>query len=185
MEALAAAVPMDQTQISRQTLEQIFREHYGLVFRAAYRVTGNVSDAEDVLQTVFLRLAGREAAADAVEHMKSYLHRAAINSALDLLRSRHGRDVPLEDAAAELPQDPSLAADREQKSGEIRDWVRRAVARLSPRAAEIFVLRFLEGKNNPEIARELGTTEATVAVTVSKSREKIRKELRTYLGGRP
>ena len=185
MEALAAAIPMEQTRISGHTLEQIFREHYGLVFRAAYRVTGNVTDAEDVLQTVFLRLAGREPAADAVEHMKSYLHRAAVNVALDLLRSRHSRDVPLEDAAGELPPDHTLAPDRAHKSGEIRDWVRRAVARLSPRAAEIFVLRFLEGKDNPEIARELGTTEATIAVTLSKSREKVRKELRAYLGGRP
>ena len=136
MEALAAAVPMEQTRISSQTLDQIFREHYGLVFRAAYRVTGNASDAEDVLQTVFLRLAGREPEAGAVEHVKSYLHRAAVNAALDLLRSRHSRDVPLEDAAAELPPDPSFAPDREHKSGEIRDWLRRAVARLSPRAAE-------------------------------------------------
>ena len=38
-------------------LEQVFREHHGRVFRAAYRVTGNPSDAEDVMQTVFMRLA--------------------------------------------------------------------------------------------------------------------------------
>ena len=40
----------------RPGLEQIFLEHKDLVYRAAYRVTGNSSDAEDVLQTVFLRL---------------------------------------------------------------------------------------------------------------------------------
>ena len=37
-------------------IENIFRTHHDRVFRAAYRVTGNTSDAEDVLQTVFLRL---------------------------------------------------------------------------------------------------------------------------------
>ena len=39
-------------------LEQLFRAHQSLVLKAAYRVTGRMSDAEDVLQTVFLRLAG-------------------------------------------------------------------------------------------------------------------------------
>src|SRR4051794_32918978 len=39
-----------------QSLEAIFREHHGAVYRAAYRITGNAADAEDVLQTVFTRL---------------------------------------------------------------------------------------------------------------------------------
>ena len=42
-----------------QSLEAIFREHHGAVYRAAYRITGNAADAEDVLQTVFTRLLRR------------------------------------------------------------------------------------------------------------------------------
>jgi len=38
---------------------ELFRVHHGLVFRTAYRITGNAGDAEDVLQTVFLRLLRR------------------------------------------------------------------------------------------------------------------------------
>ena len=40
--------------------ERVFRAHHGLVFRTAYRITGNAADAEDVSQTVFLRLFRRE-----------------------------------------------------------------------------------------------------------------------------
>ncbi len=40
-------------------LEKLFHEHNALIFRTAYRVTGSAEDAEDVLQTVFLRLARR------------------------------------------------------------------------------------------------------------------------------
>src|SRR4029077_5118889 len=61
-------------------VERAFRAHHGLVFRAAYRITGNAADAEDVLQTVFLRLARRGANSDAVENDESYLRRAAINA---------------------------------------------------------------------------------------------------------
>src|SRR5690349_18333609 len=79
-------------------LERIFRENHGMVFRAAYRVTGNATDAEDVLQTVFLRLLKRDAAAEPVENLPSFLHRAAVNAALDLVRSRQNiRSIPLDE----------------------------------------------------------------------------------------
>src|SRR5690349_8480293 len=64
-------------------LEQIFLEHKELVFRAAYRVTGNASDAEDVLQTVFLRLARLEKFPE-IANLAGYLHRSAVNASLDL-----------------------------------------------------------------------------------------------------
>jgi RNA polymerase sigma-70 factor (ECF subfamily) len=153
------------------------------VFRAAYRVTGNASDAEDVLQTVFMRLLRRPPDAEAVGNMEGYLRRAAVNAALDLIRSRQAAPhVPLEDVAPLLPETVSLAPDRLYRSTEIRHWLREAVSRLSPRAAEMFALRFFEGRANPEIAQALGTTTASVAVTLSRTRERIQQEFRSYMG---
>jgi len=57
---LKATVPSEARVQSIQELEQIFERHYELVYRTAYGVTGSVEDAEDVLQTIFLRLLGRE-----------------------------------------------------------------------------------------------------------------------------
>ena len=54
----AAAIETRATVPS--ALEDLFREHNGAVYRAAYRITGNAMDAEDVLQTVFMRLLRRE-----------------------------------------------------------------------------------------------------------------------------
>ena len=164
-------------------LDLIFREHHATVFRAAYRVTGNASDAEDVLQTVFMRLLRRPPDAEAVGNMEGYLRRAAVNAALDLIRSRQAAPhVPLEDVAPLLPETVSLAPDRLYRSTEIRHWLREAVSRLSPRAAEMFALRFFEGRGNPEIAQALGTTTASVAVTLSRTRERIQQEFRSYMG---
>jgi len=164
-------------------LDLIFREHHSSVFRAAYRVTGNASDAEDVLQTVFMRLLRRPAEAQAVGNMEGYLRRAAVNAALDLIRSRQAAPhVPLEDLAPILSENASLAPDRLHRSTEIRHWLREAVARLSPRAAEMFTLRFFEGQDNPEIAQALGTTPASVAVTLSRTRDRIQQEFRAYMG---
>ena len=164
-------------------LDLVFREHHSTVFRAAYRVTGNAGDAEDVLQTVFMRLLRRPPEAEAVGNMEGYLRRAAVNAALDLIRSRQAAPhIPLEDVAPMLPESAPLAPDRLYQSTEIRHWLRKAVARLSPRAAEMFALRFFEGSDNSEIARALGSTPASVAVTLSRTRDRIQQEFRAYMG---
>src|ERR1700757_567286 len=78
-------------------LEQTFLEHKELVFRAAYRITGDAGDAEDVLQTVFLRLLRQEGASD-IRNLPAYLHRSAVNAALDVLRrNRDARTVSLDE----------------------------------------------------------------------------------------
>jgi len=178
------AAPMEPAEISVKHLEQIFREHHALVFRAAYRITGNAGDAEDVLQTVFLRMLKRDPEAEAVGNMPSFLHRAAVNAALDLVRSRQNiRNIPLDELEPVLAEPAFRNPERSHNSNEIRDWLRGALARLNPRIAQMFALRFFEGKDNPEIARLLNTTPGTVAVTLSRTRDRLQKEFQSYLGG--
>lgn len=183
MKALTA-IAMDSATLPAADLERIFRENYAAVFRAAYRVTGNASDAEDALQTVFLRMIKRDADAEPVENMSSFLHRAAVNAALDLVRARQNvKNVPLDELEPVLAEPVQHRPDRLQDASEIREWLRGAIARLNPRIAQMFTLRFFEGKDNPEIARLLNTTPGTVAVTLSRTRDRLEKEFRSYLGG--
>ncbi|HXN47085.1 MAG TPA: RNA polymerase sigma factor [Bryobacteraceae bacterium] len=162
-------------------LERGFQEHHGRVFRAAYRVTGNASDAEDVLQTVFLRLARNGWPGASVGNIESYLHRAAVNAALDLVRGRRdSQKVALEVVAPVLQDDPRLEPDRRQSSEELGTLLRRAIARLSPRAAEMFALRYFEGYDNPEIARMCETTAANVAVTLHRTRTELQAAMHSY-----
>jgi RNA polymerase sigma factor (sigma-70 family) len=53
---------------------------------------------------------------------------------------------------------------------------------LNPKAAEIFVLRHVEGYDNTEIAKMLGTTRGTVAVLLFRARARLKKSIRTRLG---
>lgn len=172
-----AAVESKQTQVTVDQIEEVFRQHHALVFRAARRVTGDASDAEDVLQTVFLRLVRRAPDSAAIDDVESYLYRAAVNCALDLARSRQKvRSISLDEVTPQLTADTRLAPDRAQAGGEIRTWLRNAIARLSPAAAEMFVLRFFEGRQNAEIARAMGATPATVPVTLHRARERLQRE---------
>lgn len=156
-------------------LERLFREHHARVFRAAYRVTGSESDAEDVLQTVFLRLARRSGPVDLSPSPASYLYRSAVNAALDIVRSRPHRNLPIE-AAGGLA-DPRDRPDEGHRSAEIRALVRAALAELSPRSAEIFVLRYFEGLTNEAIARMLGISPGSVAVALHRARARLKRSL--------
>ncbi len=178
------AVPFEPATPAAVDLEQVFRDNHAMVFRAAYRVTGNTGDAEDALQTVFMRLLKRDPAADPVGNMASFLHRAAVNAALDLVRSRQNiRNVPLDELEPVLAEPAFRSPERAQASSEIREWLRGALARLNPKIAQMFALRFFEGRDNPEIAQLLDTTPGTVAVTLSRTRDRLEKEFRAYLGG--
>ena len=83
-------------------LENLFQAHHDRVFRTAHRITGSPADAEDVLQTVFLRLAKGGESYDLSENPEAYLSRAAINAALDLMRGRgRAKSVGLSEVEAE------------------------------------------------------------------------------------
>jgi RNA polymerase sigma-70 factor (ECF subfamily) len=150
-----------------------------MVFCTAYRITGNAADAEDVSQTVFLRLFRRETGAGVnekvLENEESYLRRAAINAALDVIRARQS------DRTVELLPD-SAAEPSHEDPRELRQALGRALGQLKPRWAEIFALRFLEGFSNPQVARMLGISQVLVAVIVHRTRQQLRKELSAYAG---
>ena len=163
-------------------LETLFQAHHGRVFRTAQRVTGSAADAEDVLQTVFLRLVKGQDEYDLSGNPEAYLSRAAINASLDLLRSRsRSKVVALDDVNTEALasgfRNPEVAhADRE-----LQVLVREAVSRLGKTAGEMFVLRYYEGFDNKEIAVLLNTSPLVVGVVLHRARTKLRKEIGHYL----
>lgn len=169
-------------------LEVLFRQHSDRVFRTAYRVTGSAPDAEDVVQTVFLRLArGQESQAE-LANPEAYFSRAAINAALDLLRSRKRSksvafdDVESDAAVAVFSSSKNPATGHEDR--ELRNLIRAAVSRLAPNAAQMFTLRYFEGYDNGEIARMMSTSALVVGVTLHRARARLRKEIGSYLRGR-
>jgi len=157
-------------------LMRLFGEHYRRVLMAAYRIAGNLADAEDVAQGIFLRL-GTGQTPD-VANAGSYLYRAAINGALDVVRHRESAATePLESAADAVARDAGSSPEEEASSRELAGLLRRAINELPSRAAEMFALRYLEELDNREIAKLMGTSAAVVAVTLHGARSKLRKRL--------
>jgi RNA polymerase sigma factor (sigma-70 family) len=138
-----------------------------MVFRTAYRITGNAADAEDVLQTVFLRLLNKEPGHLRTGEPEGYLRRAAVNASIDLIRQRKVTEDAAESALKSLTSDSELG-----------ETLRQAIARIEPKHAEIFALRYFEGYTNTEIGRMLGVSRITIAVSLHRTRARLQAELK-------
>jgi RNA polymerase sigma-70 factor, ECF subfamily len=177
--------PISDTQPDAlQELEGLFREHYDRVLRTAYRVTGSIVDAEDVLQTVFLRLSRRQKNVALDPSPERYLHRAAINASLDLVR-RRGRtqSIPIDEFAPVLAANSKLSPEAQRANRELGEVIRRAIAKLGTKSAEMFVLKYFEGYDNKEIAGMMRTSAMVVGVLLHRARVRVKKELGDYLDG--
>lgn len=182
---MAAAI---ETLMATQTateLEAVFRAHYTSVLRAAYRVTGSMADAEDVAQSVFLRLARGGIDSRCITNLLSYLQRSAVNAALSLLRARRNRETVPVETTDKLLATSAVSPEQALSCSEICDQLRRALVALNPRVAEMFTLRYLEELDNREIARLMDTSQAVVAVTLFRARAQLRKRLSGFRKGAP
>ena len=161
----------DSVPIIPNAFEDMYRDHHAMVYRTAYRVTGNAADAEDVLQTVFMRIVRRDESARSIDQPENYLRRAAVHAALDVVRARRRPSV------VDLDRLPASAGSRPDQ-GDLRETLRQALSELPERSAEVFTLRFFEGLSNPEIARALSISSIQVAVTLHRARRILQTKLR-------
>jgi len=161
-----------------EEFDRIYREHAQFIYRTAFRITADRQDAEDVLQSLCVRMLRRELPTDFGKNPKAYLYRAAVNLSLNTVRSKR-RSIPA-DPVIDV-EDPASRS-RSRGEEEIFETLRRALTELPEKAAEILVLRYVHGYADSEIAKLLGTSRGTIAVSLFRTRARLRKSLRTSLG---
>lgn len=147
----------------------IIRQHGSTVFGAAWRILGHASDAEDVVQEVFLE-AQQLANSQSVDHWAALLRRMATYRALDRLRRRKralsldGLPMPGKEHGPE-----AVAVGRELEAR-----LRTAITQLPNREAAVFSLRFFEDLSYEQIAESLGVSTSAVAPALHKARAKLK-----------
>ena len=150
-----------------EAFAQAARKYGDTVYRVAYHALSNPSDAEDVMQTVLLRLYEYKKEFESEEHMKHWLLRVAVNESRKVLRSFWRRtSVPLEewhDAAA--PEDSAKAE------------VLEAVMALEPKYRVAVYLYYYEGLSVAEAAAVLRANVSTVQTWLLRARARLRNEL--------
>ena len=157
--------------------EQIIRQYERLVLVTALRLLGNLADAQDASQEVFLRLYRNLGKVESSAAISSWLYRVTVNLCLDMRRKRPV-SLPMEDAA----MTPAAGADPQQATveAERRHALDLSLRRLSEKERAALILRDLEGLSTDEVARILGSSQATVRSHISKARVKMKSFMDHY-----
>lgn len=159
--------------------EEVYRAHSGRLYSVACRMVGNPTDAEDLLQEIFLAAHRKLDSFRGESALGTWLYRLATNLCLDYLRSKTARTNQMTDA---LDDEPGLAdlsrrglADRVLTRMDLE----RALTQLPEGCRAAFVLHDVQGLEHREVAEVLGIAEGTSKSQVHKARLR----LRTLLGG--
>ncbi|HEX7706399.1 MAG TPA: RNA polymerase sigma factor [Thermoanaerobaculia bacterium] len=161
----------------------LVERHSRTIYRAAYRITGNAADADDVVQESFLRAYRALARFDARAQFTTWLHRIVVNCALDLIDARRRREGRIDDGE-DLGQLPSRAAspDRIALGSELQRAIETALDALTGKERTAFVLRHFEGMPLEEIGGILGTQMNATKNTVFRAVRKLRQQLQPFTG---
>jgi RNA polymerase sigma-70 factor (ECF subfamily) len=143
------------------------------IYQVTYRVTGNPEDASDAAQEAFLKAFRSLRAFRGDAAFGTWLHRIAVNAALDIIRRRPPQTQDLLDAAAT----PTDAQDRELERRELQRRIHRAILTLPADQRVAVVLRDVQGLSYGEVASVLQVPVGTVRSRLSRAREALRHML--------
>ncbi len=165
-------------------LAEAHRSYRARLEAVAYRVLGSHTDAEDVVQKIFLSMRGIRFEGRA--SLWTYLYRAAINGSVNALRTRRRREkaerrlLDHQRVAAPAPH-MGVSPEAEVLEGELLAGVAQALLKVKPQHRRVLQLRLMHGLTNTEIAEREGLPMATVGTWLRRGREELRKGLRPIL----
>jgi RNA polymerase sigma-70 factor (ECF subfamily) len=191
--ARVASPPLDDVELARlcamkdrAAIRQLIVANNQRLFRAAWSILKDRSEAEDAVQSAYLNAFDRIGEYEGRSALSTWLTRIAINEALGRLRSNRRRHKLLEDQGVSVldhyretlmrgshPHQPDASLAREQ----LRALLERAVAGLPDAFRSVFVLREIEGLNVEETSEALGLPPATVKTRLLRARRKLRDAL--------
>ena len=149
--------------LSRGEAERLVHSYSDLILRLSYTYLKSTDDAQDICQTVFLKLLQNPRQFASPEHEKAWIIRTAANLCKDHLKSRWRRTTVALEAAAAVPAP-------EAHDGSLLS----AVNLLPPKYRAVIYLYYYEGYGAKEIAELLGEKPATVSTQLSRGRQQLR-----------
>ena len=174
------AVAPDETAAPEWTppsWDELVRQHSARVYRLAYRLTGNMHDAEDLTQEVFVRVF-RSLPSYTPGTFEGWLHRITTNLFLDMARRRQRiRFEGLGDQAVGLLRDGEPTPAQAFDARHLDTDVQQALEALAPEYRAAVVLCDIEGLSYEEIAATLGVKLGTVRSRIHRGRAQLRTAL--------
>lgn len=187
MDAQDAAAVAQVLAGDRDAFRLLVERHTRSIFNLAYRVTGNMTDADEVVQETFCRAYTKLTTFQFQSSVKTWLCRIAVNCALDMMAKRKfeaamprvknedGTEVEI-DFASDRPSPERLTL-----SAEAKEAMQRAIKSLTDMERTAFVMRHFEGCSSEEISVALNQSVTAAKNTVFRAVQKLRRALAPYV----
>lgn len=147
---------------SEQAFGQLFHAYRPKLYTYIFKLSKSAETAEDTVHEVFLKLWKNREKLLSIENINAYLYRMAHNHAYTILRRAAKETLVL----AELQQEQSgisvFEGEDRISSQEIRDFIRKTIAQLTPQQKQVFLMSREQGLKHEEIAQKLNISANTV-----------------------
>jgi len=164
-------------QGSDRAFGEIVRRYQDLLYRHAERMTGRQDDAEDVVQSAFIKAHRNLRRCRDPERVGAWLFRIGANTCKDFLKSKRTY-IPVD----QLPGLLATAGDpeREVEMGRVRDQIERALQSLPVEQREAFLMKHVEGWAYHEMSETLKVSVPALKMRVHRAREELQALLQSY-----
>ena len=164
---------------SVHAFEQLFRKHWGPLYRTAKAKLRSHDEAEEVVQHIFSALWEKRESLF-INNLSHYLNTSLRNRILNMIRDRIPQEKYWNYYKAFIPQHQDMT-DQAVAFDDLNDAVALAVSNLPEKSREVFKLSRLEGRSNAEIAGLLHVSEKAIEYHLTKSLKELRLHLRDYI----
>jgi RNA polymerase sigma-70 factor, ECF subfamily len=163
-----------------QAIKLLFDKHFHQLVLSSFRYVKNYSQAEDIVQDVYVKVWQHFDDLKHIVELKAYLFKAVKNSSLNFLRYQKVRQN-INIHAEELPPLVDISDEEDKTDEETQNKINNAVNRLPKHWREAFVLSKYDNLKYHEIAREMKISQKTVEKYISKALQFLRHELKDLL----
>jgi len=163
----------------KQAFEMLFKKYYLRLCHFAFQYANSMSDAEELVQELFVSIWENRSTIQISTSFKSYLYQSVKNRGLNTVRNKKRRNAHLQ--ILEKPSEQPSAADRNIAVKDINERLFNALELLPPKCQRIFQMSRLEGLKHKEIAEKMNIKEKTVENQIGIALRKLKKHFADYL----
>lgn len=164
-----------RNRVSATQFEGLLRPHVEFLYRLAWRFSGSVADAEDLVQDLLLKLYPRAAELTAIEQLRPWLARVLYRQYVDLARRRaRSLEEPADLEALETAAAPEDGPESRAERGELRARLLAALDGLNAEQRAVVVLHDVEGYSLEELEPILEAPLGTLKSRLHRGRERLR-----------
>ncbi|MDR0941326.1 MAG: RNA polymerase sigma-70 factor [Bacteroidales bacterium] len=160
--------------------QSLYTQYYSALCVFAASILQDNDEAEEMVQTVFLKLWEQKESIESITSIKAYLYRAVKNTCLNQLKRQKIASIYVNSAYDELKEieanhiDPYLTT-------ELQERIHNAIQALPERCREVFELSRFENKKNKEISEMLDISLKAVEANITRALQSLKKQFGDFL----